>query len=88
MTSLLGKIFGSEQSAPRAPMRGDIAYAEAMSQSDELIRKMQDASNSNDPVRAVMADLFLQRHNVPFMVTIVETVEEMTSGIKQKPTDR
>lgn len=73
---LIDRIF-----SPRArPCASDIAYHTAMGVSDELIQRMRDHSNSSDPARAVMADVWAQRRNVPFMATVFESVEEMKSG--------
>lgn len=66
---------------------GDMAYQKAVAVSEDVIQRMREASNSNDPARAVMADLWHQRHNVPFMVTIVEAIEEMKSPVRQSPYD-
>lgn len=86
--SILGRLFSSARSELPSISRGDVAYAAAMNESDEMLTRMRNASNSNDPARAVMADLWQQRHNVPFLVTVVETVQEMKSGIEQKPSDQ
>ena len=67
---------------------GDMAYKKAVAVSEDVIQRMREASNSNDPARAVMADLWHQRHNVPFMATVVEAIEEMKSPVRQSPYDR
>lgn len=69
---LLERIF-----APR--VRGDVdtAYRAAMGVSSELIEKMREYSSSNDAARAVMADVWAQRHNIPFLTSTFETVQEM-----------
>lgn len=81
MTSILGRIFGS-------PPDEDDSYARAMNASDELIARMREASNSTDPARAIMADVWAHNHNIPFLTTVGEAVQEMKSGTNQKPTDR
>lgn len=87
--TLLARLFGRNDATAEQPQsRGDIEYEKAMQVSEDLIEKMRNASNSNDPVRQLMADLFLQRHNIPFVTTIHETVQEMKSPLEQKPTDR
>lgn len=88
MTSILGRIFGGNAEGVPAPSRGDMAYAQAMNESYELLKRMRETSRSTDAARAVMADIWAQNHNVPFMTTIVETVQEMKSGIEQNPEDR
>lgn len=81
MTSILGRLFG------RRPVEDD-TYARALAVSSDLLTRMREAGGSRDPARAVMADLWYQRHNVPFMTTVVETVQEMSSGMKQSPEDK
>jgi hypothetical protein len=73
---LLG-IVEDDRSAPK--------YARAVAASDDLIRRMRDSSASGDPVRAVMADLWQQRHNVPYVTTVYEAVAEMSAAVDQKP---
>ena len=63
--------------APRWRGASDIAYEQAMGVSDDLIRKMREYSGSNDAARAVMADVWAQRHNIPFLTSTYETVQEM-----------
>lgn len=90
--TVLGKLFGHGRGTPasstRTPSKGDLAYARAMNESDELIEYMRSNSSSSDPARAVMADIWRQNNNVPFMVTIVETVEELKSPIEQRASDK
>lgn len=86
MTSILGRIFGGHAEAP-APNRGDMAYAAAMVESEELLKMLRDSSDSTDAARAVMADIWAQSHNVPFLTTVVETVQEMKSPLEQRPGD-
>lgn len=72
----LDRIF-----SPKGRRASDVAYQQAMGDSDDLIRRMRECSNSNDPARAVMADIWAQHHNVPFMVSIYETVAEMKHAV-------
>jgi len=51
-----------------------------MGASNDLIHKMREYSVSNDPARAVMADIWAQRHNVHFMTSAYETVREMKAA--------
>lgn len=89
MTGLLGRIFGGRPAEVHmAPMRGDIAYAAAMTMSDDILERMQTTSRSTDAARAVMADIWSQNHNIPFLTTIIETVQEMKAPIEQDPHDR
>ena len=61
-------------------MKGDLAYAEVMQESDDLLKRMRETSNSTDAARAVMADIWSQNHNVPFLTTVYESVQEAKSG--------
>ena len=79
MTGIFGKIFPDRQGQP-APMKGDLAYAEVMQESDDLLKRMRETSNSTDAARAVMADIWSQNHNVPFLTTVYESVQEAKSG--------
>ena len=79
MTNLLDRIFPDRGGAP-APSRGDLAYAKAMHESDDLLKKMREASKSTDAARAIMADVWSQNHNVPFLTTVYESVQEAKSG--------
>lgn len=68
----------------REPSGADSAFGHAMKMSGELIHDMREASTSNDVFRAMMADIWMQRQNVPFMVTVFEAVQEMKSGTDQQ----
>lgn len=81
MTSLLGRLFRS------APDEDD-SYARAMTVSGELLTRMREASESTDAARGVMADIWAQNHNVPFMTTVLEAVQEAKAPLEQKPTDQ
>lgn len=81
MTSILGRLFGYR------PVEDD-TYARAIAVSSDLLARMRAASRSSDPARAVMADLWYQRHNVPFLTTVHEAVQEAKSPLEQKPEDR
>lgn len=71
-----------------APAKAPDAYDRAMSVSGNVLQKMEEASESHDAARAVMAGLWLHSRNVPFMTTVYQAVEEVSSGIDQKPTDQ
>jgi hypothetical protein len=74
------RIFGSSASHPDA-------FDRAMTVSGELLMKMQNYSRSTDAPRAIMADVWAHNHNIPFITTVLESVQEAKSGIEQKPTD-
>lgn len=81
--SLIGRLLG--RSAERSDV--DDRYARAMTLTDEVTTRMREAAASTDVARAVMADIWSQNHNVPFLTTVVEAVQEMKSGLEQKPSD-
>lgn len=66
----------------------DIAYQKAMGVSDDLIRRMRENSTSSDAARAVMADIWAQHHNIPFMTSVYETVQELNASTRQRPMAR
>lgn len=75
MTGLLRRLlFGRPKDA------SDRAYEEAMGVSNELIARMRESAESNDAARAVMADIWAQNHNIPFMTTVYQSVQEAKSG--------
>lgn len=88
MTSILGLIFGPRSSPPPLPGAGDIVYSRAMAESEDIMRRMRESSNSTDAARAIMADVWAQKNNIPFMVTIYEANEEMKAAVDQKPVQR
>lgn len=76
--AILQRMFGV-----RIETRGDVAYHKAMRANDDLISRMRECSISNDAARGVMADVWSQHHNVPFMTTVYESVQEAKSGSDQ-----
>lgn len=84
MTNLLNRIL----CRPLPTAGADLAYAAAMSESRDLLDRMQQAAKSPDAVRSLMASIWMQRHNVPFVATVHEAVQEMQSpmvGTEAKP---
>lgn len=80
MMAFLNRIF-----APSRPASsGSSAAKAAMSVSSDLIHRMQDASASNDPVRALMADVWAQRQNMPYITTLYESNEEMQAALSSR----
>jgi hypothetical protein len=73
--SLLDRLF-----ARRSSGASEITYRRAMGVSKDLLNRMREASQSKDAARAVMADVWAQAHNVPFMTTVYEAVQEAKSG--------
>lgn len=80
MTSILGRIFGNVAEPPPLPGPGEIAFQEVMSESRQLRAKMREASESTDAARALMADIWAQNRNMPFLVTVYESVQEAKTG--------
>lgn len=79
MTSIFGRIF-SLRPIPAPPVQASAAedrYAVAVRESDDLLQKMRAAYASTDPVRQAMADIWAQRHNVPYVTSVYETVQEV-----------
>lgn len=69
------------------PTAGLAAFDRATAASTDLRARMRAASNSNDPIRGMLADLWLERHNIPYVTTIYEAHREMLGAIRQKPED-
>jgi hypothetical protein len=76
MSLIRNAIFGAPPEPPVLTVV-DHAYQQAMAASDDLIAKMRERSASPDPMRSIMADIWSQNHNVPYMTTIYESVQEM-----------
>lgn len=85
MTRFL-KIFGAGNGVGQRS-ETESKYATAMKISDELRERMRSYSEGADPAKGVLADIWSQRHNVPFMTTVVEAVAEAGAAIKQRPED-
>lgn len=83
MTSILGRIFGHAKPPP-LPAAGDLAFDRAMGKSDGILRKMVECSSSTDAARAVMADVWAQNHNVPFLTTVYQAVQEVNLSTDPK----
>lgn len=88
MTSLIGRMFWNRHTPPHQDSRGDLAYAHAMTVSGDLLTRMQECSRSTDAARAIMADVWAQNHNAPFLTTVFEAVQEAKSPIVQNPADK
>lgn len=73
MKKLLDLLFGTARTS--AP-----AYVNAINESSDLLRRMREHSQSTDAARAIMADVWAQNHNIPFLTTVYETVQELNSG--------
>ena len=58
---------------PRRQEPSDTAYHEAVRISDDLIQLMRESSVAGDLVSTLMAN----RHNIPFLASVYETVQEM-----------
>ena len=80
---LLDRLFHPQRSGG-----SDAAYRAAMGVSGDLIQRMRSHSDSNDAVRGIMADVWAQHRNIPFLTSVYETVQEMKvapNGSAQPP---
>lgn len=81
MRKLLSLLLGSTRASGPA-------YVTAINESSDLLRRMREHSQSTDAARAVMADVWAQNHNIPFMTTVYETVQELNSGTAYSDTEQ
>ena len=65
----------------RCPMPGHDKYHLAMKSISDLSEKIQE--NRNHPTREMVADILSNRHNVPYITTVYEAVQEANAPIKQ-----
>jgi hypothetical protein len=65
-------------------LTADEKYRRAMTESGDLLAEMREASRSDDPVIALMADIWAQRHNVPYVTTMYEATQEMNAPVEQQ----
>ena len=66
--------------SPRRNGAATHVYNQAMGESGDLIKRMREHSISTDAARAVMADIWAQHRNIPFMTSVYETVQEMKAA--------
>jgi len=66
----------------RPRVRGPDAYDRAMQATGELIERFEEASRSPDPIRAMFADMWLERHNIPYATTMFQSHQEMISPLR------
>lgn len=83
LAQILGWFGMGHHAAP-----AEVKYRKAMAVSDELLARMREASQSTDAVRGIMADIWHQNHNVPFVTTVFESVQEAKSATNQRPEDQ
>lgn len=60
--------------------RGDVAYQRAMDASADLLFRIREAGREADVARVVIADIWAQASNIPFMTTVYEAVQEAKAG--------
>lgn len=72
------RLFGNLFDRPPSP--GDVAFNKAVRANAELVSRMRESSQSTDAVRALLADIWSQHHNIPFVTTVYESVREMKSA--------
>lgn len=68
---------------PQSVSRGTAAFDRAMKTSGELIERFEEAARSDDPIRAMFADMWLERNNAHYVTSIYETHQEMISPLRQ-----
>jgi hypothetical protein len=56
-------------------------FRAAIRVSKDLIDQMRKDQDSRNPVTALMADIWMQRHNMPYMTTIYEAVQEVETAV-------
>lgn len=66
----------------------DPAYSKAIEMSNDLIDKMRKNQDAKNPVTALMADIWMQRHNIPYMTTVYEAVQEVDAAVAWSGRDR
>jgi hypothetical protein len=63
-----------EKLAPRPPH--DDKYERAIALTDEVTEKMRERAASPDPFRSLMADLFMQHHDIALVADAFEVAQE------------
>ncbi len=64
--------------------RNDVAYAKAVALTDDILFRMRKPNRDTEAARSVVADVWSQARNTPFMTTIYQTTQEMTAPLKQQ----
>lgn len=82
MKDLIKRIFNGEPGHGIASTLtpGDIAYDRAMKASEEVLVSLRQSRPRTEAARSVMSEIWSQAHNVPFMTTVYEAVQEAKSG--------
>lgn len=68
----LSGLFSPQRSGP-----ADVAYQKAMEVSDDLLGKMRGSVIAGDVNRVLLGSLVTHRHNIPFLTSVYETIQEM-----------
>lgn len=63
-----------DRMAKRSPV--DEKYARAMILTNEVEQTMREKAASPDPFRSLLADMFLQNHDVPLIADAFEAIQE------------
>jgi hypothetical protein len=58
-------------------------FDQAMAESEDLIHKLQECAHHRHPIRCLLRDIWLYRDNIPYVTTLYEANEEMTSPLRQ-----
>jgi hypothetical protein len=85
MRAVIDKLLGIPSEATGEPdskdlSKGDAAYMRAMDASDDLLCRIREAERETAAARAVIADVWSQAQNAPFMTTVYEAAQEAKSG--------
>lgn len=62
------------------PQRGEgagYAYWQAVRVSDDLLNHLRNPAAADEPSRSLFVVLWEKRHNIPFLTSVYETVQEM-----------
>lgn len=66
----------------RCPTSSDEKYRLAMITSGEVLELI--SAKAGDPARDMVADIFANRDNVPYLTTAYEALQEMNAPVKQR----
>lgn len=67
------------------PTKGGDKYASAVRVSDDLLASMRKIEPSDETIRDILTNIWKNKHNMPYLTTVYETVAEMDVGAKRQP---
>lgn len=71
------RFIGSLFYSPQRRGDSDTAYQKAVEISDDLLRRLREPAVTDDVSRSILATLMAHQHNIPFLTSVYETVQEM-----------